>query len=465
MWWADDHRWSREKWTAGKAGYFHGPRLRRKIFVWFGISIAITAAVVMMLANRAGAFGWGSSLGRARTFVGGQFASVWSDAARRDALAADLARDLELQVRLADDRGATIGSFGKACRGSHVSTPVEHDGRVLGHVDLCDAHRHRPTFFLPIVVAIAMLWGASGAIAHRLVRPLSELARVAQDIGRGQLESRVRLSPRQGMEFMMVGNVMNEMASRIEKQLADQRALLATVSHEIRTPLSRMRLLIEFAREKAEANLARLAELRAALGKDDVQAPATGDPKGGEGAKAKGTLDEMAQLEREVTEIDALVSDLLASSRIDFTALTPTELDAIEIAKNALERAGVDASRLEVSGGPIIFSGDATLVARAVSNLLENAKRHAGGVETLRVETRPERVAFVVEDGGPGFAAGDEQRVFEPFYKRVSVASNGEESVGLGLALVKKIAEAHQGRVFAENREQGGARVGVEFAR
>jgi K+-sensing histidine kinase KdpD len=47
----------------------------------------------------------------------------------------------------------------------------------------------------------------------------------------------------------------------------------------------------------------------------------------------------------------------------------------------------------------------------------------------------------------------------------VSAASNGEESVGLGLALVKKIAEAHQGRVFAENRDKAGARVGVEFAR
>ena len=159
----------------------------------------------------------------------------------------------------------------------------------------------------------------------------------------------------------------------------------------------------------------------------------------------------MAQLEREVTEIDALVSDLLASSRVDFTALTRTDLDAIEVAKNALERAGVDASRLEVSGGPSKFSGDATLVARAVSNLLENAKRHAGGVEILRVESQPGVVTFIVEDGGPGFAPGDEQRVFEPFYKR-------------GLALVKKIAEAHDGRVFAENREKGGARVGVCFA-
>jgi signal transduction histidine kinase len=426
-------RWNRERWhrehrAAFVGGRFRGPRLRRKIFVWFGISIAITAAVMGMLANRAGGFGSTASIARARTFLSGQFATVWAEPQRRDALAADLARDLEVNVRLTDENGAAIGSFGETCKGSFVSTAVQKDARVVGHVDLCDLHHRHPSFFIPFAVAIGMLWAASGAIAHRLVRPLSELSRVAEDIGRGQLTSRVRLSPRQGMEFMMVGNVMNEMASRIEKQLADQRALLATVSHEIRTPLSRMRLLIEFAREKG------------------------------------GPLGEMAQLEREVTEIDALVSDLLASSRVDFTALTRTDLDAIEVAKNALERVGVDASRLEVSGGPLKFSGDATLVARAVSNLLENAKRHAGGVEILRVESQPGVVAFIVEDGGPGFAPGDEERVFEPFYKRVSVASNGEESVGLGLALVKKIAEAHGGRVFAENRENGGARVGVCFA-
>ena len=462
-----------EKWPA-REGLAHGPRLRRKIFVWFGISIVVTAVVVMLFANRAGTSGWSWNLARAKTFVGGQFAAVWTEPERRDALANDLARDLDLSVRLADERGETVGRFGNTCQGSALKTPIEREGRVVGYVDICEARRHHPRFFLPLIVAIVMLWGASGAIAHRLVRPLSELARVAQDIGRGQLASRVKLSPRQGMEFMMVGNVMNEMASRIEKQLADQRALLATVSHEIRTPLSRMRLLIEFAREKAEANLARVAELRAALGRIAPEATAAtsesrekaiGESAPRDRGATKNPVHELAQLEREVTEIDALVSDLLASSRIDFTALTRTDLDAIEVAKSALERVGVDASRLEVTGGPIKFSGDATLVARAVSNLLENAKRHAGGVETLRVEARPGVVAFVVEDGGPGFAPGDENRVFEPFYKRVSAASNGEESVGLGLTLVKKIAEAHEGRVFAENREKGGARVGVEFAR
>jgi len=174
-------------------------------------------------------------------------------------------------------------------------------------------------------------------------------------------------------------------------------------------------------------------------------------------------LGELGELEREVTEIDALVSDLLASSRVDFTALTRTKLDAVEVATTALERTSIDVSKLVGPSEPASFEGDATLVARAVSNLLENAKRHAGGVETLRVELRPRFVSFVVEDSGPGFEKGEETRIFEPFYKRTSPSD--ERSVGLGLALVKKIAEAHGGRVFASNRSEGGARVGVEFAR
>jgi signal transduction histidine kinase len=456
-------KWPHEPWQQPR-GYFHGPRLRRKIFWWFGITIAVTAAVVMTLANRSGGFGWNATMTRARTFVGAQFAAVWSEPNRRDALAADLARGIELGVRLIDENGAVIGTYGQACDGKSIATSIEQGGKVVGRVEICDAHHRHPSFFIPIAVAIGMLWAASGAIAHRLVRPLSELARVAESIGKGELATRVRLSPRHGMEFVMVGNVMNEMAQRIEKQLADQRALLATVSHEIRTPLSRMRLLIEFARQKAEASLQRLAERKAANA-TITAAEGAGDGSGTEGAAPANPLDELAQLEREVTEIDALVSDLLASSRVDFTALTRTELDAIEVAKNALERCGVDASRLEVSGPSAKFTGDATLVARAVSNLLENAKRHAGGVETLRVESQGDAVAFIAFDRGPGFAPGDEERVFEPFYKRVSAASNGEESVGLGLALVKKIAEAHGGRVFAKNRENGGAEVGVEFAR
>jgi two-component system, OmpR family, sensor kinase len=418
-------------------GFFRG-RLHRKIFFWFGISIAVTTVVVLLASMRShGPGGWPYE--RARTFMAGQFAAAWEEPDERDALASAMARDLAVGVRVSDAAGATLGSFGPAC-GHGLSTPIERGGRLLGHVSVCQEHEHGPRFLLPMLVAVVMLWGASGTIARRLVRPLSELSRVAHDIGRGQLKSRVHLSRRHGAEFCVVGNVMNEMASRIEKQLADQRALLATVSHEIRTPLSRMRLLIEFAREKTEANLARLHD-------------------------AEDPLGELTELEREVTDIDVLVSDLLASSRVDFTALTKTKLDAVEVARTALDRAAIDAAKLALPSEPALFEGDATLVARAVSNLLENAKRHAGGVDSLRIETRPGFVAFIVDDLGPGFEPGDETRVFEPFYKRASPGSNGDESVGLGLALVKKIAEAHGGRVVAGNRAEGGARVGVEFAR
>jgi len=82
----------------------------------------------------------------------------------------------------------------------------------------------------------------------------------------------------------------------------------------------------------------------------------------------------------------------------------------------------------------------------------------------MRVAVRGGFVAFEVDDSGSGFAAGEERRIFEPFYRRANGAGADGKSVGLGLTLVKRIAEAHGGRAYAENREGGGARVGVELA-
>jgi signal transduction histidine kinase len=140
----------------------------------------------------------------------------------------------------------------------------------------------------------------------------------------------------------------------------------------------------------------------------------------------------------------------------------------------ALERAGADPTALVVEavtmgpqaapnpGAPssrqVQVLADATLLGRALVNLLDNAKKHGGGVEALKVKRENGHVAFEVEDRGDGFAEGDESKVFEPFYRR---GENG--SLGLGLALVKRIAEAHGGRAYAENRGEGGARVGVEL--
>jgi signal transduction histidine kinase len=162
-------------------------------------------------------------------------------------------------------------------------------------------------------------------------------------------------------------------------------------------------------------------------------------------------------LEREVVEIDALVGQLLASARLDFADLNVHALDGAEVARRALERAGLsETGLLEVSpGAALAFDGDATLLARALANLLENARRHAGGVTRLGVRSpRAGAVVFEVDDAGPGFPAAGEPR--EPKERH-------EGSLGLGLVLVRRIADAHHGRVVIGANPAGrGARVSLE---
>lgn len=275
----------------------------------------------------------------------------------------------------------------------------------------------RPSRFLGFFFVTVVIWMIAGKIARRIARPLSELVYVAQEIGAGRLRARATVTPWHG-ETAVLSRAINDMAARIEKQITDQRELLAGVSHEIRTPLARIRVLLE-------------------IGRQSGVKPAT--------------LDE---LEREVIEIDTLVGELLASARLDFAALSPRPLDGAEAARRALERAGLPAGMLVLaaeSEGALSFEADATLVARALANLLDNARRHAGGATALRLGARGGFVVFDVEDCGPGFPADDK------------TALRAEGSLGLGLVLVRRIADAHHGMLTLTNRAEGGARASIAF--
>jgi signal transduction histidine kinase len=266
-----------------------------------------------------------------------------------------------------------------------------------------------------VVVALFGLSAVSGAVAFRLTRPLLMVIRVAQDIGDGKLETRLDVESHRG-ETRLLAMAINEMAERIEQQVKDQRQLLAAVSHELRTPLGHMRVLIDTAREAKDTR---------ALG----------------------------ELEREVLVLDDLVGRLLASSRLEFGNLECRPLDLGELVSDVATAAGVAPEAIEAIGD-VRASVDPTLVRRAVANLLDNARVHGGGAVAVRIERRAGQVAIEVDDAGPGMPADRRADAFRAF---VPSRAGG---LGLGLALVSRIAVAHGGGAWIMDRPGGGARAG-----
>jgi two-component system OmpR family sensor kinase len=278
---------------------------------------------------------------------------------------------------------------------------------------------------IPILAGLISLWGLIGMIAWNITEPLIELVSVTRDLGEGKLDRRMQLDPyaRHRGEVAVLAKSINHMAERIERQIADQRELLAGVSHELRTPLGHLRVLIDTARERG-------AERDPAL---------------------------FDELEREVLEIDELVDQLLVHSRLEFDHVDRRTIDPVALAVRALERAGIDASKLDVQTEIESITGDPTLLGRALANLIANARTHGRGLESLRVRESEGELCFEVEDRGPGFAPGETDSAFAAF---VQGQAHQGGSLGLGLSLVRRIAVAHGGRTWARNRTGTGACVG-----
>jgi two-component system OmpR family sensor kinase len=269
-----------------------------------------------------------------------------------------------------------------------------------------------------------ILWSLAGMWARRISRPLRELSRVAGELGRGKLESRVRL-PRHGAgEMRELAASFNDMAARIEEHVKSKTELLHAVSHELRTPLARLRVLLGIlAEQNREPKLAR-------------------------------------DLELEVLELDALVGELLAGARIDAGALSPRALDVRETVDTCVTRSGLTQVRVEIADDAARVYADPTLLARALLVLLDNAKKHGGSLVSVRVERAGEQLRFSVEDDGQGFEPGDLARLFTPFARGRGQLPDEARGLGLGLYLVRRIAQAHAGEAYAHNAAERGAVVG-----
>ncbi|MEG2999762.1 MAG: ATP-binding protein [Comamonas sp.] len=256
-------------------------------------------------------------------------------------------------------------------------------------------------------------------IIRRLLQRLENLQRGVQRFGEGDLS--VRVPTKGDDEVADLARQFNAAAERIETLVTTHKTLLANASHELRSPLTRIRMGMEL----------------------------MGD--GLPSASAK------AEILRNIGELDQLVDEILLASRLESKETdvgTPESVDLIGL--SAEECARVEAE-LDLQGTDALeVQGIAKLLRRAVRNLLENARRYSHGDITLTLAQEGDMALIRVQDHGPGVPAAQRERIFEKFY-RLPGASERSGGVGLGLSLVRSIAERHGGSVIATDRLDGKA--------
>jgi signal transduction histidine kinase len=268
---------------------------------------------------------------------------------------------------------------------------------------------------------------AAFPITARLTRRLEALRLGVEQWGAGALS--LRLDGAGDDEVAVVARTFNASAARVEQLLASQRALLANASHELRSPLARLRLAIElwFAHPSAEMH---------------------------------------AEIVRNLAESDQLVEEILLASRLDHdrpTAASAIPVDLLGLAAEEAARIGADAICVSEGGEAVEIDGDATLLRRLIRNLLENAAKHGRPPITIAVTRREAMARVVVADAGEGIAAAEREKVFEPFYRPAGRAESSG-GWGLGLSLVRQIAERHGGAASCEAAPGGGSRFVVDLA-
>jgi len=294
-------------------------------------------------------------------------------------------------------------------QGRHLVVQPRH--RFLWH----SVHLGLMLTFVAAVLAL-LIYPITRGITARLAR----LESGVQQFGAGDLTVRVKVEGRD--EVASLAKSFNESADRVEQLVRAHQLLLANCSHELRTPLARIRMAVD-------------------------RVPGT-DPA------------VIAELARNIAELDALIGEMLLASRLDVAQGIehPESVDLLALA--AEEAAHFD---LQVSGDAVTLMADPALLRRLVRNLLENARIHAGGASDLRIETTDRHATIVVDDAGAGVPAADRDRIFEPFRR----ASNSTRSTGagLGLSIVRQIARAHGGTVEYSARPEGGSRFTVTLPR
>jgi signal transduction histidine kinase len=302
--------------------------------------------------------------------------------------------------------------------------------------DAGEAHLRIPPE--PIIGGLLASALTAALLAWFLAKPIRTLRDAFDAASTGKLD--IRIAARMGHgkdELNDLGRDFDAMVERLSALITGQRRLLHDVSHELRSPLARMQAAIGLASQQPE-------QAREAL----------------------------ARIERESVRMDRLIGELLALARLQagFTGRMDDDIDLRELLAVILDDAGFEArsrnrtvkAQADVDG---LVRGNVELLRRALENVVRNAIKYSydgGQVEVRAGADAAARMAVItVCDAGPGVAEADLEAIFAPFFRGDN--SGGADGHGLGLAIARRIVEAHGGTIRAMNNAGGGLCVRIEL--
>jgi signal transduction histidine kinase len=283
------------------------------------------------------------------------------------------------------------------------------------------------------VASVALGWVVAGRILGRL----HAVTATARTISASNLHERLALEGPDD-ELKELGDTFDGLLGRLESSFEAQRQFVANASHELRTPLTLSRALLQVALTDPDLSL---DSLRATCGE---------------------VLDAQSELE---ALLEALL--MLSHSQVGLEQREPLDLASLTEEVLVARQAEADERGLEILAdlGPAPATGGSRLVERLIANLVDNAlhyNREHGRVDVV-TETRVDGAAISVTNTGPVVLPNDVDGLFEPFRRGGAERTSGGDGYGLGLSIVRAIADAHEAVVNVEPQHEGGLKVVVVF--
>ena len=376
----------------------------------------------------------------------------WTDPAWQAGLAAQLPAGIEV-VLLDGNREIFRAGPSTVDSSRPARLMIMNGSQVTGIAEIYDVTPCGGKIYVTLAIPLSLLTQvvvALGIIAllyPTLLRPLAAMSRAARQVAAGDLDfqlpaSRVREVNEVASAFHAMGDALRGSLNRQAELEQERGFFISAIAHDLRTPLFALRGYLA----GLERGLAATPEKAAHY---------------------------IAVCQEKADALEALIASLFAYSRLEYLEQAPERaaLDFSQLANRSLEDIRLPAEArgitLSTNGSPAFCAvrADASLMPRALGNLLDNALRYTpdGGAIHLTWRKDHDRLTFTVADTGPGIDPRDLPHLFTPLYRGETSRSRETGGAGLGLAIARRILQAHGGDLTAANRAEGGAEFAGSF--